>query len=389
MTIRSAIVLAGGEGMRLRPLTRHRPKPMLPAGTKPILEHVFDQLIDAGITDLTVVVGYGRTAVQSHFGPSYRDVPIEYVVQETQLGSAHALAAATSTIDETTLVVNGDQLVDSDIIGETMKCHDSTVGATLGVISYADVTDYGGVLVDDGTVTEIVENPTDGREYRLNAGVYALEPDAVEIMTGIEPEAGEFSLVDGLSTLLEDGIPIAAAATDGMWIDATFPWDLLEVAETLFESTTVESHVADAARVHDTATVIEPVLIAPDCVVGPGAVVGPYTCLGENVTVGANAVVEHSVIDSDTRIGANATVIDCVTGRGVGIGPDSTVVGGPGDVHVGETIHRNEALGALIADRAVDEGGVTYAPGTIIGSEVSIRAGTTVDGSIDSNTEVR
>ena len=94
MSDRSAIVLAAGEGKRLRPLTKHRPKPMLPAATKPILEHVFDALIDAGVTDITVVVGYKRTRVQSHFGPTYRNVPLQYVTQRKQLGSGHALLAA-------------------------------------------------------------------------------------------------------------------------------------------------------------------------------------------------------------------------------------------------------------------------------------------------------
>ncbi|WP_121741154.1 sugar phosphate nucleotidyltransferase [Natronorubrum halophilum] len=390
MTIRSAIVLAAGEGVRLRPLTRHRPKPMLPAGTKPILEHVFDHLIDAGISELTVVVGYGRTTVQSHFGPSYRGVPIAYVTQEKQLGSAHALAAAASRIEEPVLVVNGDQLVDRSIIADTIDRHESSGGATLGVIADAAVADYGGVITDtDGSVTEIVENPTDDRSYWLNAGVYALNPRAIEIMTGIDSTAGEYSLVDGLSALIETETTVAAVTTDGMWIDATFPWDLLTVAETLLETGAVACERAPSARIHDAATVVDPVVVAPDCVIGPGAVVGPNVCLGENVTVGANATVEHSVIDSDTRIGTAATVIDCVAGRGVAVGPGSTVVGGPGDVHVGETIHRNEKLGALIADRATDRGGVTYRPGTIVGSEVSIRAGARVGGSIDAEAEVQ
>ncbi len=390
MTVRSAIVLAAGEGIRLRPLTRHRPKPMLPAATKPILEHVFDELIDAGIERLTVVVGYGRTAVQSHFGSSYRAVPIEYVVQNKQLGSAHALEAALPTVDETSLIVNGDQLIDASIIEDTIDRHDPDAAGTIAVISATDVTEYGGVIVDsDGSVAELVENPTDGRNYRLNAGVYVLEPGSVEVVTGVDSSAGEYSLVDGFSRLLERGETVNAAQTGGKWIDATYPWDLLEVAETLFETGTVESAIASSAHVHESATVLEPSVIAPDCVIGPGAVVGPSVSLGNNVTVGSNATLESSVIDSDTRIGTNATVVDCVTGRGVEIGNGSTVVGGPGDVRVGTTVHEKERLGALLADRTGDNGGVTYAPGTIVGSAVTIHAGTTVRGTIESETEVR
>ena len=399
MTVRSAIVLAAGEGKRLRPLTEHRPKPMLPAATDPILAHVFDALIAAGITELTVVVGYGRNRVQSHFGPTYRDVPVTYVTQEKQLGSGHALAAAESTVTGPSLVVNGDQLVDQRIVEDVIDAHDETddAAATIGTIQHRDVTEYGGVLLEPDEpsmssrrVAEIVENPTDGRSYLLNAGVYALEKRAFDTVRSANSRGGEHSLVDGLTALIDGDEPIRGVRSEGIWIDATYPWDLLEVADVLLESDNgVESTTAASARIHESATIRGPVVIADDCVVGPGAVIGPNVCLGENVTVGSNVVCEHSVVDADTRIGPNATLVDCVTGRGVRVGAGSTVVGGPGDVHVGDRIHRNEDLGALIADRVRDEGGVTYAPGTIVGSSAVIGSGTTVSGTINSETEVR
>ncbi len=395
MSIASAVVLAAGEGRRLRPLTDHRPKPMLPATTTPILEFVFDSLLAAGITDITVVVGHGRDRVRSHFGSAYRDVSLTYVVQDKQLGSGHALLTAESTIDEPTLVVNGDQIVDTQILRDVVDAHarNDAVG-TLGLISSPDVRAYGGVLLgeDDsaGTpIAELVENPRDDRPYLLNAGVYALEPSAIEAFHRAQPRAGEHSIVDGLRLLLEEGERLCGVHSEGIWIDATYPWDLLTVAETLFDAAIVESQVADSAQVHESATLLEPVVVGEDCVIGPGAVVGPTVSLGENVTVGANAVLERSVIDTDTRIGANATLIDCVTGRGVHFGPASSVVGGPASVYAGDRIHRDIALGALVADRVRDAGGVTYTPGTIVGSGTSIAAGSTVRGTIDADTEVR
>jgi UDP-N-acetylglucosamine diphosphorylase / glucose-1-phosphate thymidylyltransferase / UDP-N-acetylgalactosamine diphosphorylase / glucosamine-1-phosphate N-acetyltransferase / galactosamine-1-phosphate N-acetyltransferase len=151
----SAVVLAAGEGKRLRPLTTHRPKPMLPAATKPVLEHVLDALIDAGVTDITVVVGYKRNRVQSYFGPTYRNVAISYVTQHKQLGSGHALLAAEATVDEPLLVVNGDQLIDQRIVEDVIAAHDSDDdrAATLGLIQQADVTRYGGVLLDGSRIT--------------------------------------------------------------------------------------------------------------------------------------------------------------------------------------------------------------------------------------------
>ncbi|WP_265110671.1 sugar phosphate nucleotidyltransferase [Halosolutus halophilus] len=388
MTIRSAIVLAAGEGQRLRPLTTNRPKPMLSAGPKPILEHVFDELIDAGVTDITVVVGYQRNRVQSHFGPTYRNVPLTYVTQDKQLGSGHALLAAEPAADAPTLVVYGDQLIDERLIRDVTVSHESAL-ATLGLVQRSDVAEYGGVLVDDGRVTDIVENPHDDRDYRLNAGVYTFEPEIFDVVRNTSPRAGEHSLVDALSAALEDGATLRGVVSEGVWVDATYPWDLLEIADGLLDTNGGESQIAHSASVHDDATIVDPVVVEPDCVIGPGAVVGPNVCLGENVTVASNAVVDHSVVEADTRVCANATLVDCVTGRGVHVGPGSTVVGGPGDVAVGARIHRNEGLGAVLADRVRDEGGVTYRPGTIVGADAVVRAGSTVGGTIENETEVR
>ncbi|ARS89681.1 sugar phosphate nucleotidyltransferase [Natrarchaeobaculum aegyptiacum] len=389
MVDHTAVVLAAGEGTRLRPLTRNRPKPMLPAGTKPILEHVFDQLIDAGIDAITVVVGYRGSRIRTHFGPSYRDVELEYVTQSRRLGTGHALRAAAEAIDGTTVVVNGDQLADGRIVRDVVAAHEPGAAVTIGLVSRQKIGKYGGALLEsDGTVSAIVENPTEDRPYLLNAGVYAVEPAILEAIDRTEPVAGERSLVDAISTLIDDGETVRGVVSDGLWLDATYPWDLLEVTATLFETGEIAADVAPSATVHESATVRSPVVIGRDCEVGPGAVVGPYTSLGENATVGAGAVVERSLVDVNARVGQNATVIDCVTGTGVSIGAASTIPGGPGAVRVGDRFFGEESIGALLADRVTDGGGVTYVPGTIVGAEVTVAAGATVRGTIEDETEV-
>ncbi|USZ71271.1 sugar phosphate nucleotidyltransferase [Natronosalvus halobius] len=393
MTERSAIVLAAGEGSRLRPLTKHRPKPMLPAATKPILEHVFDALIDAGVTEITTVVGYQRNRVQSHFGPTYRNVPIRYVKQEKLLGSGHALLAAEDAHRDhrgPTLVVYGDQLVDGDIVADVLESHDEGSVATLGLIPTDDVGEYGGVLTDDGEVIEIVERPLDDREYTLNAGVYVFDERIFEAIRGVDPRVGEQSLIDGISSLIGDETAsVQGVVSDGLWVDATYPWDLLTIAEDLLASGGVESQVSADAYVHESATIVDPVVVPADCVVGAGSVVGPNVCLGENVTVGSNVSLTHAVVDADTRIEDGATVRDCVTGRGARIGPGSTVVGGPSDVQINDSVHRDVDFGALFADHAHDEGGSTFAPGVIVGADAYVQAGSTLRGTIEDDVEVR
>ncbi|TMT86999.1 nucleotidyl transferase [Haloterrigena sp. H1] len=389
----SAVVLAGGEGTRLRPLTQNRPKPMLPAATAPILEHVFDQLLEAGVTNITVVVGYKRNRVQAYFGSTYKNVPLTYVTQDRQLGSGHALLAAESEVDGPLLVVNGDQLVESRIISDVIGAHaNADAAATLGLLNRTDVDDYGGVILEDETVTEIIEKPQDERSYRFNAGVYAFETQVFDAIRAAEPRAGEQSLIDGIRELIESDSEVRGIVSEGLWVDATYPWDLLDVSFDLFEAGLVDGSQGDgsnpSATIHESAVVREPVVIAPDCEIGPGAVVGPYVCLGENTTVGSNAIVEQSVIDADTRIGAGANVIDCVTGVGVTIGSGTTIPGGPGDVRVGNRVFENEDLGALLADRVEDQGGSAYVPGAIVGPDSVVEAGTTVRGTLSEGTEV-
>lgn len=394
MEATSAVVLAGGEGTRLRPLTRNRPKPLLPAATRPILEHVFDQLIDAGVTEIIVVVGYKQRRVQSYFGPTYRNVPLTYASQTQQLGSGHALLAASEHVDGSTLVVNGDQIVDHRIISDVLGAHEKRDAvATLGVLNRADVSDYGGVLLEDGSVIKLIERPQEERGYRLNAGVYAFEPLVFDVLKELAPGYGELAVTDGITELRQRGEIVRGEISAGLWVDATYPWDLLDVSFEILESGIVAGsdspNVSPSATIDESATVRLPVVIARDCEIGPGAIIGPYACLGENVTVGSNAVVERSIIDADTRIGPSATVVESVTGVGVEVGAGTTIPGGPGDVRVGDRIFEGERLGALLADHVVDCGGSTYIPGTVVGPKSEIEAGATVRGTLTEHTEVQ
>ena len=388
-----AVVLAAGEGVRLRPLTRHRPKPMLPAANKPILAYVFDGLIEAGVSDITVVVGYGRGRVQDHFGPTYRNVPLTYVRQQKQLGTGHALLAVEDRFDdEPFLVVYGDQILDSRIVRDVINDTAEETAATIGVLDHNRVEHYGGVIMDGNRVTDLVERPADERRYRLNAGIYGLRPRIFEAIRSAEPRDGEHSLIDALSWLVDE-TEVRGTITDGLWMDATYPWDLLEVMRDLTDAGVVggtrDERIEDSATLHETVVIRDPVVIGPDVEVGPETVLGPYTCLGENVTVGSGAIIEGSVLDSDTRVGPNATLVDCVTGQGVHIGAASTVPGGPGDVRIGDRVFERKRLGALLADRVDDHGATTFTPGTMVGSDTTVRAGTRVDGTIEEETEIR
>jgi len=395
MSVRTAVVLAAGEGTRLRPLTRNRPKPMLPAANRPILEHVLDALVDAGMEKLVIVVGYRSDRVQEYFGPSYRETPIEYVKQQKQLGSGHALLQVSPVVDEPMLVVNGDRLIESRSVSRVVSAfEESTASAAMAVIERTDASRYGVVSLHGQNIERIIEKP-ESEEYRLiNAGIYAFDANIFDTINETPRRDGEIELPDTIGKLIEE-TSVRGVKIDGMWVDATYPWDLLEVAMEVLERGRASEPERDDgvwvdndAVIHGDATMRAPVVVGPDCEIGPGSVVGPNVAVGPNGTVGSNVTIERAVLDSDCRVGHGSTLVDTVFGQDVHLGVNSSVPGGPSDVRVGREIFEEQQLGAVLADRVRGGGNVCFEPGSLVGPDVTLRTDAHVRGHIQEGSEV-
>lgn len=396
MSLDEAVVLAGGEGKRMRPVTANRPKPMLPATTYPILRYVLDALVDSGVDRFVAVVGYKRDRVRDYFGPTYRDRPIEYVIQQKQLGSGHALLQARDAVGGQFLLVNGDQIVVPEMVADVSEeFGNDPAAARLAVAGRDDVSRYGAVELRDDRVTDIVEKPTGGEYHLVNAGVYAFDKSIFSTVEGTRRVDGELSLTDAIGDLV-DARNVAAVRTDGLWIDATYPWDLLSVTERLLDAGWVDLPerdpdvwVDESARVPPSAVLVPPVAVGADASVGPNAVVGPCAAVGRTATVGAGSVVRRTLLEDDARVGPGATLVDCVVCQGAVVGAGSTVPGGPGDVRIGTTVHEDRRLGALLADRVRVGGDVSFAPGTLVGPGATVDDGAAVSGTVPGGAEVR
>lgn len=395
MPISSAVVLAAGEGERLRPLTHHRPKPMLPAATRPILEYVLDAIINAGVEDLHIVVGYEHGRVQSHFGHDYRDCPITYHVQEKQIGSGHALLQARDAVDSDFLVVNGDEVFGDSLIRDTVEAHSAEAVCTLAVAESALAPNYGAVTLQGDRVVELVEHPGDDSYRLLNAGIYAFGPSFFSEIESTGRTDGESSLPEAIAQVVDRGGNVRGVMVEGLRSEVTYPWDLLHLTETLLSVGIVNTaqvrpdvYVDESATVHPDASLVSPVVVDADAVVEPGAIVGPNAAIGRNATVGSGAVVRRSIVDADTRVAANATLVDTVTGEHAVLGAGVTIPGGPADVRVGDRIHPDRTLGCVAADRAIVRGGATIAPGSLVGPGAVVGYGATVDGNVAGGTEV-
>jgi len=395
----SAVILAAGEGSRLEPLTKRRPKPMLPIANKPLLEHVISAVVQAGITHIVLVVGYERDRIQTYFGDGDDwNVTISYASQEQQLGTAHAVLQTEELVDNPFLVLNGDRIIDSVLVEEVHEelkmvsassdGSENSADAIMGVTRSNQPNQYGVVSLDGDMVTGIIEKPTgDSPSEIINAGVYGFQPDIFDTIRKTTQSAdGEYELPTTVNTLLSSGTQtLRAVRYDGRWLDVSHPWDLLTVTGQLLDDDcgAVEGTVETGAQVSDIVYVDE------TAVVGKNTVVGRGTTLGENVKIGPNVTIERSVVFSDATIEAGAVVRDSIIGANATVGDNVTIPRGEASVVLNDGVHHNVQLGAVLGDNTKVGGGSVVHPGTTLGDTVTVTPGTAVRGAVADRTEVR
>jgi bifunctional UDP-N-acetylglucosamine pyrophosphorylase/glucosamine-1-phosphate N-acetyltransferase len=328
------VVLAAGEGTRMRPLTARRPKPMLPVAGRPMLEHVLDAAVSAGASRLVLVVGYHDAAVREHFGEAYRGVPIAYAVQESQDGTAHAVKAARPHLEEAPFVVlAGDNLYDAETMADLYAS-----APALGAFEVEDPRPYGVLDVEGERVTGVVEKPADPPSKKVNVSAYAFEARALGWLEAVEiSERGEYELTDVLARQV--GAGEVRAVTFERWLDVGRPWELLEANEwklgELERDLAGEVHgdaevlgdvvVREGATVRRGVTIEGPALIGAGATVGPNAYVRGATAIGGGARVGHAVEVKNSVLMEGATAGHLAYVGDSVLGRGVNFGAGTTV----------------------------------------------------------------
>lgn len=385
-----AVVLAAGEGRRLRPLTRYQPKPMLPLANCPVIEYVLDALVNAGIDRAVIVVGHRRTHVQDCLGHEYRGLDLSYVVQRSPLGSGHALQQATDEVTDEFLVVNGDNVIDATMVRDTVAAYRAEPAVASVAVAHSDnPQDYGVVRTEDGNIVSISESTGITEPTYVNAGVYMFTGSIFDTLASTDTHEGELRLTDAIHNV--PGL-VTATRPDGTWFDPSYPWDALWATSRLLsvhaDLVGVDDPVDNSASVHEEALIEEPALVGPGCEVGAGAVVRAGTCLRENVRVGSNTTVERSIIDTDATVGANVMLRDTIVGPGARIGSGTVSPGRSATLVLDGCEYRNRRIGGVIADHATVGSNVTIVPGTRIGPDATIDHGATVDGRVSEGAEV-
>ena len=327
-----AVVLAAGEGTRMRPLTANTPKPMLQVADRPLVAHTADTAVEAGADELIFVVGYEADAVRDYFGDAYRGVPVTFAVQESQEGTADAVDAARERLDGLVAVLNGDNLYDETSLTELFDAAPS-----IAAYSVADPTSYGVLSTEGTTVTEIVEKPDDPPTDLANAGAYVFPAAARDWLDVPRSDRGEREITDVVARVIDE-YTVTAVEVD-RWLDVGRPWELLEANEWKLAAMerridgTVQGDaelrgtvVVEAdATVEPGVTIEGPALIQSGAHVGPNAYIRGATLVGEGCHVGHGVELKNTVLLGDSSVPHVSYVGDSILGQDVNFGAGTQV----------------------------------------------------------------
>jgi len=380
-----AVILAAGEGSRLRPLTRSKPKAMIPVANRPIIEYVIDALLENGIRDIVVVVGYRKEHVIRYLNKL--DAPVQVVVQERQLGTADALRAAESEITEDFLVLPGDNYINAESIARIRKERNAML-----VAEHPSPSNFGVVVIRNGIVREIIEKPEDAPTFTVSTGIYSFTPD-------IFPYLQTNEIPDALSAMIASGRRIRAIPADD-WQDAIYPWDLLKLNSRMLRGITPEIggkvdasairrgvvRIGAGTTVGPNTVIYGPVTIGRDCNIGANTVIMPDSSIGDRVVLEPFTYIADSIIMDDVTIGSHSRIVSAVFGQGCILADHTTTYPSASFMEVGERVLKEE-FGAVLGD------GVRAAPFTtfkncIVGNGVTIEEGKTVVGLIEDGARV-
>lgn len=350
-----ALILVGGQGTRLRPLTSNLPKPIVPLAGQPFMSYMLRWLRSHGVDDVVLSCGFLADGVRSVLGDgSELGIRLRYVEEPKPLGTGGALKYAEDLLGDRFFMLNGDVLSDIDLTAQLAAHERSGARGTLALMAVEDPSAYGLVhLRDDGSISEFLEKPGPEQVVEtnlVNAGVYILERD---VLDGMAPAGTSISIErDVFPTLVGKGL--YGYETDGYWLDIGTPDRYLQATFDILEGnvrTDVGARLAESGlRIVDSSQVrgrvVAPAIVGSGCEIAAHAIVGGRTVLGSGVRIGEGARVESSVLLDGVQIGARTTV-------------HSSIV----------------AAGSAIGDHCILDGGVVVGAGVRLGRENILRAG--------------
>jgi glucose-1-phosphate thymidylyltransferase len=364
-----AVILAAGEGKRVRPLTKNRPKAMVPVANRPIIEYVIDALIKNGIREIIVVVGYRKELVTRYLNKL--DIPVEVVVQNKQLGTGHALLAAEHKIEDNFLVLPGDNYIDPSSIAR-IRDHPNAIL----VKEHPSPSNFGVVMLSNGHVTQIIEKPEHAPSFLVSTGICSLTK---EIFSHIR----ENDLTDAISSLIASGEKIQGIPADD-WQDAIYAWDLLKMNRRFLQNIppardgiiSRQAYIQGSVQIGKGTTIgpntviTGPAIIGTDCTIGPNCCILPNSSIGSRVIIEPFTVIGNTIVMDDTTIGSQSHVIDTIIGERCRLADHLSISTIPG-IHDIEGVPTRSEFGAILGD-SITSGPFSILKNSLIGNNVTI-----------------
>lgn len=323
------IILHGGHGTRLRPLTHTGPKQLLPIANKPMSQYCIESLRDAGITDIAIIIGgTGSNKVQEYYGGGEKfGVKLTYVPQDTPRGIAHAISLCKKFVNgEKFVVFLGDNILKKSISEYVQRFKNSDASASILLCEVSNPTQFGIADVKDGMIKKIMEKPKDPPTNLAVTGIYLLTPTIFEIINRLKPSwRNEYEITDALQMLLQENYKIIYDMVTDYWKDTGTPNDIIHANQVIlsamtpyFEgkkdrsvSITGNVMVGPGTTIKEGSKITGPVIIGKDCQIGPNAHIGSNTSVGDNSKI-ANCHIENSIIMSGCNINGEFTIKDSI-----------------------------------------------------------------------------
>ncbi|MFZ5650471.1 MAG: sugar phosphate nucleotidyltransferase [Bacillota bacterium] len=371
-----AVIMAGGEGSRLRPLTCNRPKPMVPVLNRPMMEYIVELLKRHNITDIAVTLQYMPENIRDYFGSGWElGVNMRYFVEETPLGTAGSVKNADSFLDDTFIVISGDALTDFDL-GRAIEFHREKGSLATLVLTRVDTPlEYGVVITEpQGNIRQFLEKPSWGEVFSdtVNTGIYILEPEVLEYIN--KGQTFDFSK-DLFPLLLKEGRPLYGVILEGYWCDIGNLQQYLQAhidvlsgrvdikipGREIFENV----YAGDGAEIDRSSVIRGPAFIGDGCKIEGQARIDSFTVLGDNCFMGDRATIKRSVVWNGGYIGKGSALRGAVLASRV-------------QLQSGVSVYEGAVIGS---DSVIKENGVIK-PDVKLWPHKVVEAGTTVQSSI-------
>jgi bifunctional UDP-N-acetylglucosamine pyrophosphorylase/glucosamine-1-phosphate N-acetyltransferase len=384
-----ALILAAGEGTRMRPLTANIPKPLLPVAGKPFLQHIIQTLSGLEIKDISLLIGWKNQRIKEYFGDGSKfGVNISYLYQEERMGTAHAVGCAKSQMDTSFLCINGDIVVTKSYLQGILDIYSKNQGNIMSLAKVDDPRRFGVVTLSQEKVIEIEEKPKVPKSNLINAGIYLFTPDVFSAIDKTQKSArGEYEITDSIKIMMKENDVFGYVLSEP-WIEIGMPWDLLRANTQLMTNLDekIEGEVGKFVEIDGpvqigSETVVKngsniqgPVIIGNNCIIGPNCLIRASTIIGDNCKIGNAVEVKNSIIMDRSNAPHNNYVGDSIISQDCNLGAGTKIANLRLDGRNIRVILRGRPidtglskLGVIMGDEVKTGVNSSIDPGTIMG----------------------